>query len=68
MAHPQCDCAPCVARRERSQRWFKKNRQKVLKKNREWKKANRPQQSKVSDDELDRRALAGWRQEWSKRV
>jgi hypothetical protein len=65
MAKPQCNCGPCQSRREAQQRWNDKNREKkrainakATMKLRAQRRAELAQSSDVSDEELDRRALA----------
>ena len=63
MARPiECSCSACAARREQVQKWNDKNRQKRREINKASKDRARQklQESRalVSDEELDRRALA----------
>ncbi len=73
---PMCSCnsKECRLCRERAskRRWYRRNKaeqQKRVRENlRKWRlKQKRQREVAISDEEMDRRALAGWRSEWGTR-
>lgn len=59
MANPKCECEGCRKRRASRKRYFEKNRAEVLATNAKARAKRKASLSlEVSDEELDRRALA----------
>lgn len=67
---PGCDCLPCQRRRATQNRWLNKTpgrKKERMKRSNEIRAKRRAESRRVSDSELDRRALQSWRPEWSDR-